>query len=63
MKTIVVNGTEYKFRCVATLPKKINESVGVLLQLEIFKDGKVMTKKECSNYLIEKIEDFIRELV
>ena len=63
MKTIVVNGTEYKFRCVVTLPKKINESVGVLLQLEIFKDGKAMTKKECSGYLVEKIEEFIRELI
>ena len=63
MKTIIVNGEEYKFRCVATSLKKINQEQGVLLQLQIAKDGKVLNKKEVGGYVLEKIEEYIRELI
>lgn len=63
MKTIIVNGDEYKFRCVATARKNINQEHGVLVQLQIAKDGKVLNKKEVSSYVLEKIEEYIRELI
>ncbi|MDT8339322.1 MAG: hypothetical protein RQ763_08995 [Sulfurimonas sp.] len=63
MKSIVVNGEEYKFRCVAAMRKSINQEYGVLVQLQIAKDGKVLNKKEVSSYVIEKIEEYIRELI
>lgn len=63
MKTIIVNNQEYKFRCVSTQPRGINNTVGVLLQLEVFKNGEVMDKKDVKGYLIEKIEEYIKELI
>jgi len=63
VKTIIVNDKEYKYRCVSTQQRGINNTVGVLLQLELFKDGEVMEKKDVKGYLMECIERDIRELL
>jgi len=63
LKTIVVNGEEYKFRCIAAISKKINKEHGVLLHIQIAKDYKVLNKEEVSSYVVEKIEEYIRELI
>lgn len=64
MQTIIVNGQEFdKFRCVSTQKRGINNTVGVLIQLEVFRDGEVMDKKDVKGYLMEKIEEYIREWI
>ena len=63
MRTIIVNGQEYKFECIAASRRNINNNNGVLVQLQIFKDGKQLDKKEVGSYVFEKIEEYIRELI
>ena len=63
MKTIVINGQEYKFRCVYAVIKGINKNCGVHLQLEVFKDNVQLDKEDLKGYVAEKIEEYIRELI
>ncbi|WP_157353088.1 hypothetical protein [Aliarcobacter butzleri] len=61
MKTIIINGQEYKYEAVFVTKKAVNGNIGVVIQLQVFKDGKQLDKKDFSGYVAEKIEEHIRE--
>ena len=63
MRTIIINDIEYEFNCVYGVIKGINENIGIHLQLQVFKDGKQLDKKDIKGYAGEKIEEYICELV
>ena len=61
MKTITINGQEYKYEAVFVTKKAVNGNIGVIVQLQVFKDGKQLDKKDFNGYVAEKIEEHIRE--
>ena len=63
MKTIVINGQEYKYVAVFVTKKAVNGNIGVIVQLQVFKDDKQLDKKDFNGYVAEKIEEHIRELI
>ena len=62
MKAIIINGTEYKYKAVF-VSRKLNRlsNIAVVVQLQVFKNGIQLDKKDFSGYIAEKIEDDIRE--
>ena len=62
MKAIIINGTEYKYEAVF-VSRKLNRlsNIAVVVQLQVFKNGKQLDKKDFSGYVAEKIEEHIRE--
>ena len=63
MKTIVINGQEYKYEAVFVTKRAVNGNIGVMVQLQVFKDGEPLDKKDFNGYVAEKIEEHIRELI
>lgn len=63
MKTIIINGQEYKYEAVFVTKKAVNGNIGVAVQLQVFKDDKQLDKKDFNGYVAEKIEEHIRELI
>ncbi|MFY4822054.1 hypothetical protein ACOTVO_04720 [Aliarcobacter butzleri] len=63
MKTITINGQEYKYEAVFVTKKAVNRNIGVIVQLQVFKDDKQLDKKDFNGYVAEKIEEHIRELI
>ncbi|MDD3443177.1 MAG: hypothetical protein PHW89_07935 [Sulfurimonas denitrificans] len=63
MKTININGSEYKIECVYATKRAFNKNIGVHLQMQVFKDGKQIDKTEIGGYAMEKIEEYIQSLV
>ena len=61
MKTVIINGTEYKYEAVFVTKRAVGENIGVIVQLQVFKNGIQLDKKDFSGYVAEKIEDDIRE--
>ena len=41
--------------------RAVGENIGVIVQLQVFKNGIQLDKKDFSGYVAEKIEDDIRE--
>lgn len=63
MKTITINGQEYKYEAVFVTKRAVNGNIGVIVQLQVFKDDKQLDKKDFNGYVAEKIEEHIRELI
>ena len=63
MKTIVINNIEYKYEAVFVTKRAVNGNIGVLVQLQVFKNGIQLDKKDFTGYISEKIEEHIRELI
>lgn len=63
MKTIVINGIEYKYEAVFVTKRAVNGNIGVIVQLQVFKNGEYLDKKDFNGYVAEKIEEQIRELI
>lgn len=61
MRTSYINGIKIEYNCVYAIKKSIGGSIGVHLQLQVFKDGVQMDKKDFGGYIQEKIEDDIRD--
>ena len=62
MKTVIINCTEYKYEAIfVTKRRAFGRNIGVKVQLQVFKDGKQLDKKDFSGYIAEKIEEHIRE--
>ncbi|MFX4154272.1 hypothetical protein ACOL23_04935 [Aliarcobacter butzleri] len=61
MQTIIINGQEYKYEAVFVTKKAVNGNIGVIVQLQVFKDDKQLDKKDFNGYVAEKIEEHIRE--
>ena len=61
MKTIIINGIEYKYEAVFVTKRAVGGNIGVMVQLQVFKDGIQLDKKDFKGYVAEKIEDDIRE--
>ena len=61
MKTVIINGTEYKYEAVFVTKRAVGGNIGVIVQLQVFKNGIQLDKKDFSGYVAEKIEDDIRE--
>ena len=62
MKTIIINGTEYKYKAVF-VSRKLNRlsNTAVVVQLQVFKNDIQLDKKDFNGYVAEKIEEHIRE--
>ena len=61
MKTVIINGTEYKYEAVFVTKRAGSANIGVVVQLQVFKNGVQLDKKDFSGYIAEKIEEHIRE--
>lgn len=63
MKTLWINNSEYKIECVFSTKRAFTNNIGVVCQLQVFRDGKQIDKNEISSYAMEKIEEYIKELI
>lgn len=63
MQTITINGQEYKYEAIFVTKKAVNGNIGVIVQLQVFKDGEYLDKKYFNGYVAEKIEEHIMELI
>ena len=63
MKTITINGQEYKYEAIFVTKRAVGGNIGVIVQLQVFKDGKQLDKKDFNRYVAEKIEEHIRGLI
>ena len=61
MKTIIINGTEYKYEAVFVTKRAVGGNIGVIVQLQVFKNGIQLDKKDFIGYVAEKIEEHIME--
>lgn len=61
MKVIIINGTEYKYEAVFVTKRAVNGNIGVVVQLQVFKNGIPLDKEDFKGYVAEKIEEHIRE--
>lgn len=61
MKTITINGKEYKYEAIFVTKKAGVANIGVVVQLQVFKEGVQLDKKDFNGYIAEKIEEHIRE--
>ena len=61
MKTVIINGVEYKYEAVFVTKRAAGGNIGVVVQLQVFKNGIQLDKKDFSGYVAEKIEEHIRE--
>ena len=61
MKTIIINGTEYKYEAVFVTKRAVGGNIGVVVQLQVFKNGIPLDKEDFKGYIAEKIEEHIRE--
>ena len=61
MKTVIINGTEYKYEAVFVTKRAVGGNIGVVVLLQVFKNGEQLDKKDFSGYIAEKIEEHIRE--
>ena len=63
MKTIVINNIEYKYEAVFVTKRAVGGNIGVVVQLQVFKNGIQLDKKDFTGYVAEKIEEHIRESI
>lgn len=63
MTTIYINNIEYKYRCVYCTKRAVGGNIGIICQLEVFKDGIQIDKKDFNGYVAEKIEEHIRDSI
>ena len=61
MKKIIINGAEYKYEAIFVTKRAVGGNIGVIVQLQVFKNGIQLDKKAFSGYVSEKIEEHIRE--
>ena len=61
MKTITINGKDYKYEAIFVTKKAGGANIGVVVQLQVFKEGVQLDKKDFNGYIAEKIEEHIRE--
>ena len=62
MKKVIINCTEYKYEAIfGTKRRAFGRNIGVIVQLQVFKDGIQLDKKDFSGYIAKKIEEHIRE--
>ena len=61
MKTITINGKDYKYEAIFVTKKAAGGNIGVVVQLQVFKEGVQLDKKDFNGYIAEKIEEHIRE--
>ena len=61
MKTIIINDIEYKYEAVFVTKRAGGANIGVVVQLQVFKNGEQLDKKDFSGYVAEKIEEHIME--
>ena len=53
MKTLIINGTEYKYEAVFVTKRAVGGNIGVVVQLQVFKNGIQLDKKDFSGYIRE----------
>ncbi len=61
MKTIIINNQEYKYEAVFVTKRAFGGNIGVVVQLQVFKDNIQLDKKDFNGSVAEKIEEHIRE--
>lgn len=61
MRTLYINGIKIEYNCVYATKKAIGGNIGVHLQLQVFKEGIQMDKKDFGGYIQEVIERDIRD--
>ena len=61
MKTITINGKDYKYEAIFVTKKAGGANIGVVVQLQVFKEGVQLDKEDFNGYIAEKIEEHIRE--
>ena len=61
MKAVIINGTEYKYEAIFVTKRSVGGNIGVVVQLQVFKNGEQLDKKDFSGYVAEKIEEHIME--
>lgn len=61
MKTVIINCTEYKYEAIFVTKRAVGGNIGVIVQLQVFKNGEHLYKKDFNGYVAEKIEEHIRE--
>ena len=61
MKVVTINGTEYKYEAIFVTKRAAGGNIGVIVQLQVFKNGEYLDKKDFGGYVAEKIEEHIRE--
>lgn len=60
MKTVVINDNVYQYEAVYVTKRAVNGNIGVIVQLQVFKNGVQLDKKDFNGYIAEKIEDDIK---
>lgn len=63
MRKIKINYIDYEFNCVFVTKRAFNKNIGVHCQLQVFKNGYQLDKNEIGSYEMEKIEDYIMEVL
>lgn len=63
MKAIIINNQEYKYEAVFVTKRAVGGNIGVIVQLQVFKNGIQLDKEDFKGYIAEKIEEHIRELI
>ena len=61
MQKIIINDTEYKYEAVFVTKRAVGGNIGVVVQLQVFKNGEYLDKKDFNGYIAEKIEEHIME--
>ena len=61
MKVVSINGTEYKYEAIFVTKRAVGGNIGVVVQLQVFKNGEYLDLKDFKGYVAEKIEEHIRE--
>lgn len=56
MRKIIINKIEYKYNCVYATKRAMVNNIGVHLQLQVFKNGIQLDKKDFNGYIQECIE-------
>ena len=63
MKTITINGQEYKFEAVYATKRAVGGNIGVVVHLQVFKNGVQLDNKDFNGYVAEKLEEYIVQLL
>jgi hypothetical protein len=62
-REIIINDIKYSFDCIFVTKRGFKNNIGVHCQLQVFKEGYQLDKNEIGSYAMEKIEQYIMEII
>lgn len=63
MRALLINGESYKYDCVYVTKRSISGNIGIVAQLQVFKNEVQIDNKNFNGYVQEKIEEDIKNLI